>query len=153
MQRDEGGGAGMAALITLLRLRRFEAAVARRHLAERIGAAAAAEARHDAAAETLRTEAAIAAAAREGGATSYAAWLPRGLAAYGRATAALRLEETRLASAQAGLAAAHLAERAVVELAQQRAAAARRQAERQAQRRLDEMAATAAWRQDTTARR
>ncbi|GGG15958.1 hypothetical protein GCM10010964_00350 [Caldovatus sediminis] len=140
--RGDEGGAG-AALVALLRLRRFETAVARRRLAERVGAAAAAEARRDAALEALQAEAAIAAAS-EDGAAHHAAWLPRGLAGRDRAAAALRLEEERLEGARADLAAARRAERAVEVLAQERAAAARRRAARRAQERLDEMAAAAA---------
>ncbi len=144
MARDEGGTG--AALAALARLRRFETAVARRHVAERVGAAAAAEVRHASAAEALRTEAAIASAdeaAGGGGVALYAAWLPRGLALRDRAAAALRLEERRLEEARAALATARLAERAVEGLAQDRAAAARRLAARRAQQRLDERAAVA----------
>ena len=122
-------------LATLARLRRFEVAAARRHLAERLAAMAEAESRRDAAAAALAAEAAT------GDGAAYAAWLPRGRAMRDRTAAALGAEEQRLAAARVGLTAARTAKRVVGTLRDQRAAEARREAEGRAQAAIDEAAA------------
>ncbi|TCZ61249.1 hypothetical protein [Roseicella aquatilis] len=127
MARDGG-------LAALARLRRLETAEAQRRLAVQAGQEAAAAGRLAAAGAALRGEHAA-------DAEAWRLWLPRGLAERDRAGLARAQEESRLQAAQALLAEARAAERAVEWLRERRAAEARRAAERRAQALLDEAAA------------
>ena len=121
-------------LAALQRLRRLETAMARRHLAERLGAIAAAEVRQALAHEALVTEA-------RAPAGDFAAWLPRGLAERDRAGGALAHAEQRGAEAQQAVAEARAAERSVEWLREEQAAAHRRLVARKTQAALDDAAA------------
>ncbi len=127
------------ALATLARLRRLEVAEARRHLAERNAALAAAEARHDQARAAPGTEAARPADAASGtGPGDYAAWLPLALAERDRAARAARHSAGMATQARDALAVQRAAERQVELLREQRAAAVALKARRKAQAVLDE---------------
>jgi flagellar biosynthesis chaperone FliJ len=119
-------------LATLARLRRLEVAQARKQLAERNLALAAAEARHDTARAAPGREAGTAAPA------DYAAWLPLGLAERERAARAAQHSANQAQMARDALAVQRTAERQVELLREQKAATAVLKARRKAQALLDE---------------
>ncbi len=145
-------------LATLARLRRLDVAQARKHLAERNAALAAAEARHDTARAAPGREAALIPgreaalspsreagsipgqeAAPEGAAPSdYAAWLPLGLAERERAARAAQHSANLAQQARDALALQRTAERQVELLREQQAAAAALKLRRKQQALLDE---------------
>ena len=122
-------------LASLARLRRLETAMARRDLAERLGAVAAAEQRQALAIAAIQQEAAGDAPA------DYARWLPRGLAERDRADRLHKHAEYRLEEAQTALAGARAAERSVEWLQEERAREQRETQERKRQALLDDAAA------------
>jgi len=119
-------------LATLARLRRLEVAQARKQLAERNAALAAAEARHDAACAAPGREAATAHPA------DYAAWLPLGLAERERAARAAQHSASLAQMARDALAVQRTAQRQVELLREQQAAAAALKLRRKQQALLDE---------------
>lgn len=122
-------------LDALNRLRRLETRAARRHLAERLAALGAAEARLLAAEQAPAAEAAVQDPA------TYGAWLPRAMADRERARLVHRGSERLAEAAREALVAARSAGRAVELLLEHRAAAARAAAARREQALLDDLAA------------
>ena len=119
-------------LSTLARLRMIEGEAARRRLAEARGALAAQQAAAAAAEAALRAEPPDVTGA------TYGAFLARGLAARHAHAAALRRAEDALAAERAALAEARRAETVLDQLRARRAAAARRDALRRDQARLED---------------
>ncbi len=122
-------------LATLARLRRLEVAQARKQLAERNVALAAAEARHDEACAAPGREGAHADAAVP---ADYAAWVPRALAERERAARAAQHSANLAQMARDALALHRTAERQVELLREQQAAAAALKTRRRQQALLDE---------------
>ncbi len=131
-------------LATLARLRRLEVAQARKQLAERNAALAAAEVRHDAARAAPGREAEAAKCAASAAMThpaayaAYAAWLPLGLAERERAARAAQHSANLVQMARDALAVQRTAERQVELLREQQAAALARKVRRKQQSLLDE---------------
>jgi flagellar biosynthesis chaperone FliJ len=124
-------------LAALLRLRGLEVTAARREMAARQSALAAAEARMNAARRALGEEAVAAAELPD----LYAAWLPAGRAALDSASADARRAQDMAEQARADLAATRGAERAVELLREAQAKATSLRRNRKAQQALDETAA------------
>jgi hypothetical protein len=128
-------------LATLARLRRLEVAQARKQLAERNAALAAAEARHDVARAAPGREADAAnraASAATAAPADYAAWLPLGLAERERAARAAQHSANLAQMARDALTLHRTAERQVELLREQQAAALALKTRRKQQALLDE---------------
>ena len=121
-------------LATLAKLRRLEVGTAQRQLAEARGTLAAREAAAEAHETALRSEQPAEAPA------TYGAFLARGLETRRALAAATHRAEAAVDAGQEALALARGAEKLIEILRDRRAAAARRDASRRAQARLDEAA-------------
>lgn len=127
-------------LRTLARLRRFEVNEARRDLADRLRAEAAAEVSHRQALAAIQQEgeAATATPNPDLAAALFSTWLPQGMAAVARADAAYRAAELATERAQMSLSATRTAARVVETLRDEQAQARRDEALRKEQAVLDE---------------